>query len=71
MNITLKPLPEYGNLMTLREFIKSVEAGYFIDYDGHGYYATKKGMSDFIVRPSDIAAGFISKDFTHVMWFNR
>ena len=69
--IPLKPFPKYGDLMTLEEFISDVQSGCLIDYDGHGRYATAKGITDIIVRPSDVLNMMYSKCFTHVMWFNR
>jgi len=47
-------IPDYGTLMTLREFIENCLNGDFIDYDGHGCYATENKMSNIVVRPSDI-----------------
>ncbi len=72
-NIKMEPLPDYGDLMPIEEFSFNVKAGAFIDYDGHGYFATDKKMSDKGVVPSD----FKKSNFhvpvwaTHVMWFNR
>ena len=67
----MKELPSYGDLMTLKEFIDCVRGGGFIDYDGHGSYATETECSNLTVRPSDILTEKYRKDFTHVMWFNR
>lgn len=50
----LRPIPNYGTLMTLKEFISCVNSGGFIDYDGHGYYATKTQMTDKLILPSHI-----------------
>ncbi|HOD62252.1 MAG TPA: hypothetical protein PKG96_09160, partial [Bacilli bacterium] len=47
-------IPEYGDKMTLKEFIEDVDCGMFIDYDGHGYYATENEMTDIAVLPSMI-----------------
>lgn len=67
----LQPFSDYGQLFTMSKFIEYVKDGYFIDYDGYGHYATKDGMSDDIIIPSDIKSGKISKQWTHVIWFNR
>jgi hypothetical protein len=68
----LRPMPDYGDLMTVEEFRSRVESGGFIDYDGFGDLATEDGVSDIQVRPSnfeEVAA--IYHQFTHVCWYNR
>lgn len=69
--MVMREIPDYGDLMVIESFISNCECGGFIDYDGHGYYATETKMSDMMVLPSDIKHGNINKDFTHVVWFNR
>lgn len=54
----LTPLPTYGTHMTLKSFIEHCESGGFIDYDGHGYYATKTKISNKVVIPSDITGKY-------------
>lgn len=72
MKITMGPLPTYGDLMTLTDFMDDVKAGYFIDYDGHGNYATETEMSNKRIYPSDVKKGDVETErFTHVVWFNR
>jgi hypothetical protein len=69
----LEPLPSYGDLIPLENWLHCSAEGLFIDYDGHGYWATKDGMNGF-VKPSDIASKNPVKPpawATHVMWFNR
>ncbi len=66
-----RPIPDYGDLMTLDEFIENCEDGLFIDYDGFGHYATATEMSSIEVCPSDITTGDIRREWTHVCWFNR
>jgi len=61
----------YGDLMSLEEFIDCCQTGCFIDYDGHGYYATATHESDIEVVPSDIVKGNILTKFSHVKWYNR
>ena len=67
----LKPLPDYGTLMSLEEFIAYCKAGFLINYDGHGRYATSDQVSNICVYPSDILSGEYRHDFSHVIWFNR
>ena len=52
--IKYEPLSSYGDLFTMKDFISHCKTGCFIDYDGHGYYATKTKMSNKIVHPSDV-----------------
>ena len=52
--VPMKPIPEYGDLMTLETFIDDCKTGCLIDYDGHGYYSDGKMMSHFGVVPSQI-----------------
>lgn len=73
MKLKTEELPDYGDHMPLEQFVKTCQSGGFIDYDGHGYYATKDRMFDKIVYPSDVTKkGFKPRpEFTHVVWFNR
>ena len=68
---TLKPIPDYGDLFTMKAFKQIVDIGGFIDSDGGGNYATKNQMSNIAINPSDIKSGVYRKDFTHVVWFNK
>lgn len=65
-----RPLHEYGDLMTVREFIDACQQGGFIDDDGYGY-PVKDGMMDpsSPIYPSLVKR--IPTDATHVHWFNR
>lgn len=62
------PLPDYGDHMTLREFVSSVQDGILTPDDGSGRFATETEMFkgtdcfDFKNRP---------KEATHVVWFNK
>ena len=69
--VELKPLSEYGHLMTLQMFIDIVGNGGFIDYDGVGRYVVDNQETNISVSPSEIENGDIRHEFTHVMWFNR
>lgn len=59
-----------GDHMTLEEF-KVLAGVFFSDYDGTGYYATEKEVSNILCIPSEICGGYIRSDFTHVMWYNK
>jgi len=63
--------PDYGHLMTLKDFIESCECGGFVDYDGSAHYSDGKRMIRQYTQPSDIARNRIDYRFTHVMWFNK
>jgi hypothetical protein len=67
----MEPLPDYGDLMPMSDFIETVKCGCFIDYDGYGKYSDGKEMSEQTVRPSDVEAGKVDMKWSHVVWFNR
>jgi hypothetical protein len=46
-----RPIPEYGDLFTLEEFLGMVEDGGITDYDGDGYYAGSDWVSGIAVEP--------------------
>jgi hypothetical protein len=65
---TLESLPDYGDHMTLENFLDCVKTGLFIDYDGHGCYATATQMTNKIIRPCDRE---VDHSYSHVVWFNK
>lgn len=70
----MEPIPDYGDLMTIEEWLSAVDCGCFIDYDGYGNLAYEKEMSEVEVWPSMVKKGQFEKlrgDFTHIVWFNR
>ena len=50
--IQFEEIPEYGDKMPIKHWIGTVEAGGFIDYDGHGNLATEDRMYELQVKPS-------------------
>ena len=60
-----------GDLMTVEEYLDSVEHGAFIDYDGYGH-PVKNDMEDanLFIYPSE-GDRHIPFDATHIVWFNR
>ena len=73
------PVPDYGELMTVEEYLAAVDRGSFIDYDGHGE-AVRDGLvarhNPFIPGPNDPVVpsdrdSKIPLDATHVVWYNR
>lgn len=64
-------VPEYGDVMNLREFITCCQCGGFIDYDGFGEYIKDGKTSGIRIYPSDIKYGCIRKDFDQIVWYNK
>lgn len=66
------PMHDFGDMMTIEEFVKTVLSGGFIDWDGSGYYSDGKVFyHEKPAWPSEIMAGKIDRSFTHVAWFNK
>jgi hypothetical protein len=66
----IEPLPDYGDLMTVKDFREACSVGALIDYDGTGYPVKGKKMArNVVVLPSK--RNNIPKSATHVMWFNK
>ena len=66
---------QFGEYFTLDEFVELCQQGMFIDYDGIGNYVNagdgSQPDSDEQVSPSDIIAGKINRNYSHVHWYNR
>lgn len=65
---------EHGDLMPYEDWVECVDCSGFIDYDGHGYYATEDGHDKrLVLLPSHYKKGVNPKPdwATHVIWFNR
>lgn len=73
IEIELKPMPKYGDLIPIQDFYIQVQDGDFTDDDGYGYYATEFGMTWIKVRPYDFTFNMpvLAESFTHVAWFNK
>lgn len=70
--IKLEPLDDYGDLMTIKEWVDCVKCGGFIDYDGDGVYATETQKSNKFIKPSHVKRfPMRDKEFTHIVWYNR
>jgi hypothetical protein len=59
-----------GDLFTIKEWKDAVRSGSFIDYDGFGDLATKTGVSNCRIRPSQSYV-VLPKWATHILWYNR
>jgi hypothetical protein len=71
MPFEVSPLPDYGHVMSLKNFIEDCECGNFIDYDGHGSYISNGQRTNITVYPSDVKNGKIRKEFDSIIWFNK
>jgi len=71
MPYTLRPLSEYGDVMSLENFIECVKDGGFIDYDGFGRYVIENQETDIEIYPSDVKNNAIRPNFDTIIWFNR
>jgi len=67
----MEDLDDIGDHMTMEDFEANCAAGGFINYDGHGYYASETQQCDIIIMPSEVISRNIRTDFTHVKWYNR
>ncbi len=65
-----RPVPDYGDLMPMEEFIECCECGGFINDDGSGNYSDGKFVYGEVC-PSDITGGNVKKEYSHVVWFNK
>lgn len=71
MNPNYSKLPDYGNVMSLKEFKECCKEGYFIDYDGSGNYVKDGMMSNITILPSDVTENNVRTDFDTIIWFNK
>ena len=71
METVLEDFDDYGDLMTMEDFVETCKSRCFINYDGFGKYATSTKVSNHTIRPSDVITGRLLHGFTHVVWYNR
>jgi hypothetical protein len=74
--VMFQALPDYGERLSLSDFLADVQSASLIDYDGHGALATANERSNVEVRPSTIHQVLYRhpeylKWATHVVWFNK
>lgn len=65
-----EPIPGYGDVLTVREYIEAISQGVFNDDDGHGIVARNGLMDSRNICPSD-GLTYIPEDATHIVWFNK
>lgn len=71
MTTRMRPIPDYGEHMSLTFFVAECQSGFFMDSDGHGYYATQTEMTELPAIPSRICQGKILWKYSHVVWFGK
>lgn len=67
MKPELKPYSEYADIIKVKEFLQCKDSGYFIPWDGDGYYGTGSGESNISVW-SNVP---VPEWATHVAWYNK
>jgi len=71
MPYELTNIPDFADVMSLKDFIACCKDGSFIDYDGSGNYCIDNKETNITVYPSDIINGAIRWEFDAVAWYNR
>lgn len=62
------PIPHYGDIIALEDFIASCNEYAFTNDDGHGFYGTDTELiRDYPVDCSNI----VLTEFPNVIWFNK
>lgn len=65
--VARRPIPDYGDLMTMKEFVNMVDCGMFTDDDGSGEYSD----GEFLLGDKDINLYDIDETKSHVVWYNK
>lgn len=72
-----KPVPSYGELLTIKEFYADIRNGTITDYDGFGEWSDGKvcwgdpWRPETLAIPSKFSPSNVPEGATHVVWFNR
>jgi hypothetical protein len=62
------PIPEYAEVIPIREFADLCKNGCFTNHDGTGYYGTIDEMDrNLIVDCNHVG----SHEYPYVIWFNK
>lgn len=67
-------VPDYADVMPLKQFLEACACNGFTDDDGHGYFCTdEKTMTKVPATPSQVFSSRCEDfpKFTHVAWFNK
>ena len=71
MPYELDDIPDFADVMPIKQFIECVKEGLFIDYDGSGNYVLNGKETNITIYPSDVEHGAIRWEFDSVAWYNR
>ena len=73
VELKYKDVDDDDDHMTVKYWLGQVYDSSFIDYDGHGVWATKNKKSNATVIPSDITERKLAPPdwATHVVWYNK
>ena len=69
--IRLQCKQDYGHIFTVDDFIKHVEDGYFVDYDGSGVFLLEDGSRYGTIRCDVKWLNKFRDRFSFVLWFNK
>ena len=61
---------KYGDVMSLSDFIESVNIGLFCPYDGYGYFHDGKKRTEISVWDNSLTLNDII-NYPYVCWYNR
>lgn len=61
---------EFGDVYTFEDFVSMCLSGFLTDYDGIGYYSDGEKETNIMVIPSDVVDE-VTKEFSHVVWYNK
>jgi len=74
-DLVYRDFNEYGDIMTIEEFLEDVELGALMDYDGHGFLANESQETNIMVKPSNVdivLAKYNDKlNLQFVVWYDR
>jgi hypothetical protein len=71
MPYKLSEIPDFADIMTLKDFVNACKSGCFSDYDGSGNYILDGKETNITIYPSDIKYGTIRWEFDSVAWYNK
>ena len=60
----------FGDVFTLEKFMEYLDNGYFISYDGNGYFHDGEKETDISVWDPTLTWDDV-KNYPYVTWYNR
>lgn len=67
----LKEAQGYGDVFLIDDFIEEVRNGYFINYDGSGYFGDWNGETDEMIDCNVKWLEKNRKDYLFIFWYNK